>query len=202
MSWIGKSLTSGRSRRRAVHAHAMAVDLRHGRKRLVVERNIDSQLAGQLGREIVAGVYPPGSLLPNATETCARSSVSRTALREAYSRLSAKALIIARPKIGTRVRPNADWNLLIRRCWPGTCRRGRPNISSAISSCCGRWSNRPRRLWPRRRLPRHHRPDRRRLRPDGPVQERRGRPHRRGSRFPHGDSRSRPGTLSWRRSAA
>ena len=43
---------------------------------------------------------------------CARFSVSRTALREAYSILSAKGLIVARPKIGTRVRPKAEWNLL------------------------------------------------------------------------------------------
>ena len=58
-----------------------------------------------LGREIVCGVYPPGALLPNLSEMCARFPVSRTALREAYSLLSAKALIVARPKIGTRVRP-------------------------------------------------------------------------------------------------
>jgi DNA-binding FadR family transcriptional regulator len=77
-----------------------------------VERNIYSRLAGKLGQEIVAGVYPPGSLLPNAMEMCARFSVSRTALREAYSILNAKALILARPKIGTRVRPKSDWNLL------------------------------------------------------------------------------------------
>ncbi len=38
--------------------------------------------------------------------------MSRTALREAYSILSAKALIVARPKIGTRIRPKSDWNLL------------------------------------------------------------------------------------------
>jgi GntR family transcriptional regulator, galactonate operon transcriptional repressor len=88
------------------------VSPRHRRDGSAFERNLHSQLAGQLGREIVAGVYPPGSLLPNAAEMCARFSVSRTALREAYSRLSAKALILARPKIGTRVRPNADWNLL------------------------------------------------------------------------------------------
>ena len=43
---------------------------------------------------------------------CARFSVSRTALREGYSVLAAKALIVARPKIGTRVRPKADWNML------------------------------------------------------------------------------------------
>ncbi|MBV9287801.1 MAG: FadR family transcriptional regulator [Hyphomicrobiales bacterium] len=76
------------------------------------ERNIHSQLAARLGREIVSGVYPPGSLLPNAMEMCGRFSVSRTALREAYSMLSAKSLIVARPKIGTRVRPQSEWNLL------------------------------------------------------------------------------------------
>jgi DNA-binding FadR family transcriptional regulator len=76
------------------------------------ERNLHSRLAARLGREIVGGIYPPGSLLPNVTEMCARFSVSRTALREAYSMLSAKALIVARPKIGTRVRPQSEWNLL------------------------------------------------------------------------------------------
>jgi DNA-binding FadR family transcriptional regulator len=75
-------------------------------------RNLHASLAGRLGCEIVGGVYPPGSLLPNAVEMCARFSVSRTALREAYSVLAAKALIVARPKIGTRVRPKTDWNML------------------------------------------------------------------------------------------
>jgi GntR family galactonate operon transcriptional repressor len=73
---------------------------------------LHTSLAGRLGREIVGGLYPPGSLLPNAVEMCARYSVSRTALREAYSVLTAKAMIVARPKIGTRVRPKTDWNML------------------------------------------------------------------------------------------
>lgn len=60
----------------------------------------------------MAGAYGEGALLPNAQEMCARFSVSRTALREAYSVLAAKALIVARPKIGTRVRPRSEWNLL------------------------------------------------------------------------------------------
>src|SRR5579863_954223 len=71
-----------------------------------------AQLAARLGREIVSGVYPPGSLLPSAAEMGERFSASRTALREAYSKLSGKGLIVARPKIGTSVRPRADWNLL------------------------------------------------------------------------------------------
>jgi GntR family galactonate operon transcriptional repressor len=75
------------------------------------ERNIHAYVAGALGREIVGGIFPPGSLLPSAEEMRARFSVSRTSLREAYSQLTAKALIVARPKVGTRVRPRADWNL-------------------------------------------------------------------------------------------
>ena len=85
---------------------------RRDRRAQRFERNIHTSLAERLGREIVGGVYPPGSLLPNAVEMCARFSVSRTALSEAYSVLTAKAMIVARPKIGTRVRPKADWNML------------------------------------------------------------------------------------------
>jgi len=75
-------------------------------------RRFDAQLAARLGRDIVSGVFPAGSLLPNAAEMGARFSASRTALREAYSKLSGKGLIVARPRIGTRVRPRVDWNLL------------------------------------------------------------------------------------------
>jgi GntR family transcriptional regulator, galactonate operon transcriptional repressor len=85
---------------------------RHSAESAPLERSLHSQLAGRLGREIVGGLYPSGSLLPNAVEMCARYSVSRTALREAYSVLAAKALIVARPKVGTRVRPKSDWNML------------------------------------------------------------------------------------------
>jgi DNA-binding FadR family transcriptional regulator len=75
-------------------------------------RNMHSHVASTLGREIVGGTYQPGGLLPNEAELSARFEVSRTVLREAYSLLTAKALIVARPKVGTRVRPKADWNML------------------------------------------------------------------------------------------
>jgi hypothetical protein len=81
---------------------------RHGVESAPLERSVHSQLAGRLGREIVGGLYPACSLLPNAVEMCARYSVSRTALREAYSVLAAKA----RPKVGTRVPPTSGWNML------------------------------------------------------------------------------------------
>ncbi len=82
------------------------------REGISFSRNMHSSLAHQIGRDIVGGVYPPGSLLPNEVDMCTRFSVSRTTLREAYSVLNAKSLIIARPKVGTRVRPKGDWNML------------------------------------------------------------------------------------------
>jgi GntR family galactonate operon transcriptional repressor len=113
MARVAKQLTSPAERARAGSLRS-AKERAQRRERAAqpFERSIHASLAGRLGREIVSGVYPPGSLLPNAADMCARFNVSRTALREAYSVLTAKAMIVARPKIGTRVRPKADWNML------------------------------------------------------------------------------------------
>jgi GntR family transcriptional regulator, galactonate operon transcriptional repressor len=113
MAQVSKPLTSPAQRARASSLHSASERAqRRERAAQSFERSIHASLAGRLGREIVSGVYPPGSLLPNAADMCARFNVSRTALREAYSVLTAKAMIVARPKIGTRVRPKADWNML------------------------------------------------------------------------------------------
>jgi DNA-binding FadR family transcriptional regulator len=112
MMRIPKPSANGLSRRRSSPLPSLVNRTSQRGSDEGLERNIHSRLAGTLGQEIVGGIYPPGSLLPNAAEMCARFSVSRTALREAYSMLSAKSLILARPKIGTRVRPTADWNVL------------------------------------------------------------------------------------------
>ena len=77
-----------------------------------LERNVYAYIAHKLGCEIVSGVFPSGTLLPNEAEMRSRFAVSRTALREAYSVLAAKGLILPRPKIGTRVRSKSDWNML------------------------------------------------------------------------------------------
>jgi DNA-binding FadR family transcriptional regulator len=113
MARVSKQLTSQAQRPRADSVRPVAEPaLLRDRATQAFERNIRASLAGRLGREIVGGVHPPGSLLPNAADMCARFKVSRTALREAYSVLTAKAMIAARPKIGTRVRPKSDWNML------------------------------------------------------------------------------------------
>src|SRR5271165_1183191 len=112
MTSSGKTSSSIVKRRRIASGHAIVGRVVKHEPDPAFQRNIYSQLAGRLGQEIVAGLYPAGSLLPSAQDMCARFSVSRTALREAYSILSAKGLIVARPKIGTRVRPKSEWNLL------------------------------------------------------------------------------------------
>lgn len=71
-----------------------------------------SSVVNMIGQAIVSGVYPPESLLPGEMEMRERYSVSRTALREAYSKLTAKGLLTARPKVGTSVRSRIDWNML------------------------------------------------------------------------------------------
>jgi GntR family galactonate operon transcriptional repressor len=71
-----------------------------------------SNLANFIGRDIVAGVFEENGLLPNESSMRERYSVSRTALREAYSKLTAKGLVTARPKVGTSVRNRVHWNML------------------------------------------------------------------------------------------
>jgi len=98
--------------RTGVLPRRLEADATPNRERMPFSRNMHSSLAHQIGRDIVGGVYPPGTLLPNEVDMCTRFAVSRTTLREAYSVLNAKALITARPKVGTRVRPKSDWNML------------------------------------------------------------------------------------------
>lgn len=69
-------------------------------------------VVNQIGCEIVNGHFMPGARMPDEATMLERYAISRTALREAYSKLTAKGLIQARTKIGTHVRQQADWNML------------------------------------------------------------------------------------------
>lgn len=71
-------------------------------------------LAAGIGRKILDGTYPPGSLLPNEAEWGQMFGASRTAVREAIKTLNGKGLLVSRPKIGSRVEPRERWNLLDR----------------------------------------------------------------------------------------
>ncbi len=56
-----------------------------------------------LAREIGAGRYPTGTLLPREAELIERFEVSRTTIREALKRLSAMGLVSTLHGVGTRV---------------------------------------------------------------------------------------------------
>jgi DNA-binding FadR family transcriptional regulator len=81
-------------------------------ERAVKAERLSEMVAGTIGRRIVSGKYLPGDTLPTEPKIQQEFGVSRTAVREAIRLLSAKGLTAARPKIGTRVRPTVDWNML------------------------------------------------------------------------------------------
>jgi len=65
----------------------------------------------EIGVQIVNGELKPGDTLPD-NGFVGESEVSRTVVREAVKVLAAKGLVESRPKVGTRVRPRREWNLL------------------------------------------------------------------------------------------
>lgn len=74
--------------------------------------SLKDRIARDLGQRILSGFYPPLAVLPTEAELCMHYAASRTALRDALLTLSAKGLIEARKRAGTRVRPSAEWNRL------------------------------------------------------------------------------------------
>lgn len=73
-----------------------------------------ASVAQEIGRRIIGGDYPPGSILPNEADWCAMFGTSRSVVREAIKMLMSKNLLVSRPKIGSRVEPRENWNHLDR----------------------------------------------------------------------------------------
>jgi DNA-binding transcriptional regulator YhcF (GntR family) len=84
-------LDTGKTQRRSRTSHAQVVD--------------------ELGRAIVAGTYPVGTILPGDVELAQRFKVSRTVLRETMKTLAAKGMIVAKARVGTRVTEKSQWNM-------------------------------------------------------------------------------------------
>jgi len=61
-----------------------------------------AQVVDVLGREIVNGDIPPGTIV-YADQLCDRLGVSRSVIREGVRTLSSMGLVEARPQVGTRV---------------------------------------------------------------------------------------------------
>ena len=75
---------------------------------------MSAQIERSIGMRIVSGEFHPGDTLPIESELCEIYGVSRTTIREAMKRLAARRLVDVSPKVGTRVLPFAEWNLLDR----------------------------------------------------------------------------------------
>ena len=73
---------------------------------------MSAQVARIIGTRIASGEFRPGDTLPIESELCQAYGVSRSTIREAVKNLAAKRLVEVSPKVGTRVLPFADWNLL------------------------------------------------------------------------------------------
>lgn len=75
-----------------------------------MRQNLCGQVVHDLGRRIVRGDVVPGEALPQEATLGEELGVSRTVIREAVKVLTAKGLVDSRPKRGTVVRTNKDWN--------------------------------------------------------------------------------------------
>lgn len=73
--------------------------------------NLTTRIADQLGRAIVAGEYLSRGF-PIEAEISSQFEASRSVTREAIKMLTAKGLISSRPRYGTSVAPEANWNFL------------------------------------------------------------------------------------------
>ena len=76
------------------------------------QKNLSYIIAENLGQQILKGIYLPNSILPSESELSEKFQASRTAIREAIKILASKGMLLARPRIGTRIMPSSNWNFL------------------------------------------------------------------------------------------
>jgi DNA-binding FadR family transcriptional regulator len=81
----------------------------HRKRRL---GSLTHHIVQDLGKAIVTGRFSKDGAFPVESELCKRYDASRSIVREAIKVLNAKGLLIARPRRGTRVSPEEEWNLL------------------------------------------------------------------------------------------
>ena len=75
-------------------------------------RNLTYSIVQDLGVSIVTGTYSSTNPFPVEADLCTQYGASRSVLREAVKMLTAKGLLGARPRQGTWVQPEENWNLL------------------------------------------------------------------------------------------
>ncbi len=75
-------------------------------------QNLTYTVANSLGAAVVTGVYSADNPIPIEAELCRQYAASRSVVREAVKMLTAKGLLGSRPRLGTWVQPESNWNLL------------------------------------------------------------------------------------------
>ena len=75
-------------------------------------RHLTFEIVQKLGREIVSGKYSEDCEFPTEAELGEEYGISRTVTREAVKVLTGKGLLTSRPRRGTEVTPESEWNLL------------------------------------------------------------------------------------------
>ena len=73
--------------------------------------NFTRHIVQSLGKAIALGEHPQGQPLKAEAALCESFDASRTVLREAVKMLTAKGMLDARPRRGTIVLPESQWNL-------------------------------------------------------------------------------------------
>ncbi|MEU8076830.1 FCD domain-containing protein [Catellatospora citrea] len=71
---------------------------------------LHARVLDELGVAICGGGFPPGTVL-YVDELVERCGVSRSVVREVLRVLASMGLVEARRRVGTRIRPAADWNV-------------------------------------------------------------------------------------------
>src|SRR5579871_342659 len=75
-------------------------------------QSLTHQITHKLGIAILTGVYSAENPIPIEADLCRQYNASRPVLREAVKMLTAKGLLISRPRLGTQVQPEDHWNML------------------------------------------------------------------------------------------
>ncbi len=74
-------------------------------------KNLTQSIVGNIGLSIVKGEYDDLDF-PTEAALAVKYSASRNIIREAVKILSEKGLLLSRPRRGTSIRPEKDWNIL------------------------------------------------------------------------------------------
>ena len=74
-------------------------------------RNLTHQVTRRLGLAIVKGAYSTDKSLPTEAQLAEEFDISRSVMREAVKMLTAKGLIVSRPRQGIRQLPTSEWNM-------------------------------------------------------------------------------------------